>query len=118
MTLSKAFDARIHVATVVRDVDTVWQTQRSLLSYEMMIAEAEKRLAAIVSDTFAPDSRPNTTVGLGSVYREILRIAREIDADLIVMASHRPEMKDYLIGPNAARIVRHATCSVLVVRDS
>ena len=36
--------------------------------------------------------------------------------DLIVMASHRPELKDYLIGPNAARVVRHADCSVQVVR--
>jgi nucleotide-binding universal stress UspA family protein len=36
---------------------------------------------------------------------------------MIVMASHRPELKDYLLGPNAARVVRHAECSVLVVRN-
>jgi nucleotide-binding universal stress UspA family protein len=36
---------------------------------------------------------------------------------VIVLASHRPELKDYLLGPNAARVVRHAKCSVLVVRD-
>ncbi len=33
------------------------------------------------------------------------------------IGSHRPELKDYLLGPNAARVVRHANCSVLVVRD-
>jgi nucleotide-binding universal stress UspA family protein len=33
------------------------------------------------------------------------------------MASHRPELSDYLLGPNAARIVRHAKQSVLVVRE-
>jgi nucleotide-binding universal stress UspA family protein len=33
------------------------------------------------------------------------------------MGSHRPNMSDYLIGPNAARVVRHAPVSVLVVRD-
>jgi nucleotide-binding universal stress UspA family protein len=53
----------------------------------------------------------------GSIYSEILSVAREQQVDLIVMASHRPEMKDYLIGTNAARVVRHAACSVLVVRD-
>jgi nucleotide-binding universal stress UspA family protein len=58
------------------------------------------------------------TVGHGSIYAEILRASRDAGADLIVMASHRPEMKDYLIGANAARVVRHADCSVLVVRES
>lgn len=33
------------------------------------------------------------------------------------MAAHRPALKDYLLGPNAARVVRHSNCSVLVVRD-
>jgi universal stress protein F len=32
------------------------------------------------------------------------------------MASHRPEMRDYLIGPNAAHVAQHASCSVLVLR--
>ncbi|MBT6187404.1 MAG: universal stress protein, partial [Rhodospirillales bacterium] len=31
--------------------------------------------------------------------------------------SHRPALKDYLLGPNAAQVVRHADVSVLVVRD-
>ena len=44
-------------------------------------------------------------------------MADETNADLIVMASHRPELKDFLLGPNAARVVRHANCSVLVVRE-
>ena len=55
-------------------------------------------------------------VGEGSVYEVILKIAGDIDADLILMASHRPELQDYLLGPNASRVVRHATCSVLVHR--
>jgi len=33
-----------------------------------------------------------------------------------VLASHRPDLKDYLLGPNAARVVRHADRSVFVVR--
>ena len=52
----------------------------------------------------------------GTVYEMVLLTAKEIDADLIIIASHRPELKDYLLGPNAARVVRHANCSVLVVR--
>jgi nucleotide-binding universal stress UspA family protein len=48
---------------------------------------------------------------------EILGIAEEAGADLIVVGSHRPAMGDYLLGTNASRVVRHAGCSVLVARD-
>ncbi|MFV2033769.1 MAG: universal stress protein, partial [Halocynthiibacter sp.] len=52
-----------------------------------------------------------------NIYKTILTTADAIGCDLIVMASHRPEMQDYLLGPNAARVVRHANQSVFVVRD-
>ena len=55
-------------------------------------------------------------VAHGTIYEEILQAAKQIGCDLIVMASHRPELGDYLLGPNAARVVRHADCSVMVVR--
>ena len=42
--------------------------------------------------------------------------ASDWNADLIVVGSHRPVMSDYLLGSNAKTIVRHAQCSVLVVR--
>lgn len=53
----------------------------------------------------------------GTIYDEILRAVDKLEADVIVMGAHRPALKDYLLGPNAARIVRHARCSVYVVRD-
>ena len=46
----------------------------------------------------------------------ILEYAKEIGADLIIIASHRPGVQDYLLGSTAARVVRHAECSVLVDR--
>lgn len=52
----------------------------------------------------------------GTVYDQIIRAADEIGADAIVVGAHRPELRDYLVGPNAARVVRHAKQSVLVVR--
>lgn len=53
----------------------------------------------------------------GTIYDEILRAADKLGVDTIIMGSHRPALKDYLLGPNAARVVRHARCSVYVVRD-
>jgi len=53
----------------------------------------------------------------GTVYHEVLSAANKLKADLIVLGAHRPELKDYFLGPNAARIVRHAKQSVYVVRN-
>jgi len=53
----------------------------------------------------------------GTIYDEIMKAANKLDCQLIVMAAHRPELKDYLLGPNAARVVRHAKQSVFVVRS-
>ncbi|MEY8117350.1 universal stress protein [Falsihalocynthiibacter sp. BN13B15] len=50
------------------------------------------------------------------VYDEILRIAAKTKASLIVAGAHKADLKDNLLGPNAASIVRHANCWVSVVR--
>lgn len=55
-------------------------------------------------------------VTLGAAYHEILVTAEKDGADLIVLGAHRPDLRDYLLGPNAARVVRHSKCSVYVVR--
>lgn len=65
-----------------------------------------------------PPDRVTSSVRAGSVYREVLDEAKSVEADLIVVGSHRPTMATYLLGSNAAAIVRHAPCSVLVVRDA
>ena len=58
-----------------------------------------------------------TVVRLGSVGHEVIEEARVWGADLIVVASHRPKLATYVLGSHAAQIVRHAPCSVLVLRD-
>ncbi|MCP3868497.1 MAG: universal stress protein [Gammaproteobacteria bacterium] len=52
-----------------------------------------------------------------SIYSDILADAERSGADLIVIASHQPELSDYLLGSNAAKVVRHAKCDVYVVRS-
>ena len=56
-------------------------------------------------------------VASGRVYEVILKTARKAGTDLIVIGAHKPDFKDYLLGPNAARVVRHSECSVFVVRQ-
>ncbi|MEE1613760.1 universal stress protein [Microvirga sp. CF3016] len=78
--------------------------------------EAEKRLAELAAKVTLPAERVSAVVRLGSVYNEVLDEAEQTGTDLVVIGSHRPTMATYLLGSNAATIVRHAKCSVLVVR--
>jgi len=52
----------------------------------------------------------------GSISGRIIEAVESTKVDLVVMASHDPRITDYLIGSNAAHVVLHAPCSVLVVR--
>ena len=88
------------------------------LGYEVITSDPENRIAALIRRVNASDLKPNILVTRGaSIYGEILGVAEEAEADLVVVGSHRPAMKDYLLGTNAARLVRHARCSVLVARE-
>lgn len=78
---------------------------------------AREALAALAATIELPKDRLSQAVASGGVYHELLREATEWRADLIVVGSHRPVMSDYLLGSNAKTIVRHAQCSVLVVRE-
>ncbi len=62
------------------------------------------------------DAKVRHVVATGSAYEEILRVAGEANSGLIVIGAHKPDFADYLLGPNAARVVRHSKCSVHVVR--
>jgi nucleotide-binding universal stress UspA family protein len=53
----------------------------------------------------------------GKAYVEITEAARELQADLIVIATHGyTGLKHTLLGSVAERVIRHAGCPVLVVR--
>ena len=52
----------------------------------------------------------------GASGRAVTDWARDNGADLIVIASHRPQMSDIFLGSTAAWVVRHADCPVHVIR--
>ncbi len=46
----------------------------------------------------------------------LLRAVTDVDADLVVMASHVPDAIDYIWPSNGGKLAEHAACSVMVVR--
>jgi nucleotide-binding universal stress UspA family protein len=61
-----------------------------------------------------PDASAHVVEGHSG--RTILDWAESHSPDCIVIASHRPGMQDLLLGSTAAKVVRHATCAVHVIR--
>ncbi len=116
--LSRTEGARLHLLCVVPGFGMSLVSQYFPEGFEeKSLAEATRQLDDFIAKNVPAEIARRAIVANGSIYAEILKVARETGCDLIVVASQRPELKDYLLGPNAARVVRHATCSVLVVRD-
>ncbi|WP_163271074.1 universal stress protein [Chelativorans alearense] len=118
-------NARLTVMTVVPDLMTGLDYRYAIrgetggsADYDIkeIVSEALGRLNQVVSDATPEGMSVDTIARHGTVYEQILQVAEEIGADQIVIGAHRPQISDYLLGPNTARVVRHAKCSVNVVR--
>lgn len=116
--LCRAWDAELRVMTVVPHFGMPIVAQHFPDDFaETATAEAKLALDGLCAKHVPKDIRCQTIVVYGTIYEEILKTARMSKAEAVVMAAHRPELKDYLLGPNAARVARHAPCSVMVVRE-
>jgi universal stress protein F len=110
-------NAHLVVMTVVRDLAAMLEGAYVSFQLEHMVTEARRELNALVKRFDFGAIAVTTDVRFGSITSEILAAALANQADMIVMQSHRPEMLDRLIGPNAAHVALHAPCSVLVLRQ-
>ena len=75
-----------------------------------------QRLRELVPSSVRNYCQVTTAVREGAAYRQILRLSEEQAADLIVMGVHgRGAVDLMLFGSNTARVIRAATCPVLIV---
>jgi nucleotide-binding universal stress UspA family protein len=79
-------------------------------AYESILAEGAERLRSM---GFTPTAR----LGMGAPGPEIVGVAEEIDANLVVVG-HRPKgpLARWLFGNVGTYLVRHLRCSVLVAQ--
>ena len=116
--MCRAMGAKLNILTVVPDFGLPVVEQYFPKDAEAkMIAEAKRQLTEVCCADIPEDIKVRHIVAQGAIYHRIIEMADKVDADLIVVTAHRPELKDYLLGPNAARVVRHSERSVLVVRS-
>jgi nucleotide-binding universal stress UspA family protein len=117
VTLCQSLRASLALVTIVPDTRLMLEAQWSPIAFNEFVDSARARLYSL-ADTISGVGNVERHVEIGGVYASILAVAERTGVDLVVLAAHRPAMRDYLLGTNAARVVRHARCSVLVVRDS
>ena len=97
--------------------DPLVGTQLGLDEYERVVEEsAQRELGQLVGNSEA--GHPvHPVLGRGKAWREILRMAEEHHATLIVVATHGRHSLDRLVfGSTTENIIRRAHCPVLVVR--
>lgn len=123
--LADKFDAALHCMHVVDEAYQYWSSMgpESIPvgpPPEDLIALAETRMKNFVAEHFKDHQRqPITAVRLGRPFAEIIGYAREIEADLIVMATHgRGAIAHMLLGSTTEKVVRKASCAVLTVRGA
>ncbi len=108
-----ATGARIILLNVVEEIPNWAAVELPAGLLEKSRESSQSELEAIATAT---GMKMEVEVRTGHSYNTILEVAEEKNADLIIIASHRPGLRDYFLGSTAAKVVRHANCSVLVVR--
>jgi len=106
-------DGRLTLLNVVETIPNYVEAYLPPGTIENNVKDAQARLESIAAkaggDCVAHVVR-------GHAGQAILSHAGEIDADCIVISSHKPGVEDYFLGSTAARVVRHARCGIHVLR--
>ncbi|CAN0452000.1 unnamed protein product [Discosporangium mesarthrocarpum] len=113
--LAKSHNARIVLLHVVEEMPGYVSIHLPADLQKSAVAASQADLEVAAKKHGIGDSA-DIVVREGNPAADILDYADENAVDMIVMASHDPGLADYLLGSVAARVVRHAHCSVLVVR--
>lgn len=115
--MARSEGATLHVLNVVPDsgMAIVGASLSPDLSAKVM-EQAKTDLKAWAESAMPGDVDVQLHVSRGTVYDQIIKTAQTLGVDAIFVGAHRPELKDYLMGPNAARVARHAPQSVFVIR--
>nr|WP_298249189.1 universal stress protein [uncultured Halomonas sp.] len=118
VALCRSFGASLHVVTVLPDY-------RMPLVGSYFPKDFAKKARAAIGDAqhefihanVPEDITAQSVIVDGSPWEAIVKTAKKLEVDLIVMASHsKRKFADYVLGPNAEHVVHHSKVSVMIVR--
>lgn len=117
--LARQFNARITILHVVEPMPTAdFGAYPIALSQDQLLKEMKRTLDLFSRRKVAKNLLKETKISVGRPFQEITDAARNLKVDLIVIATHGyTGLKHAFLGSTAERVVRHAPCPVLTVRE-
>lgn len=118
LQMCRDYTASLHVVMVIPDFGLPLVGEFFPKEYaEKAKQTITNNLKEFVKTNVPKDIKVQRIVADGKAYEAILRVAKKIDAELIIMASHkRKRAADYVLGTNALRVVQMSKTSVIIVR--
>lgn len=105
------FSSRVNLPEII-EIETIHNSRLS-----GAVGSKLENLAADLGKTHG--MHVETIVSAGRVREEVVRVSREINADMIIMGTHGVSgFKEFFIGSNAFRVVMEADCPVLSIQKS
>ncbi|MDN6180437.1 MAG: universal stress protein [Halomonas subglaciescola] len=118
IALCRTFGASLHVVTVLPDMKMplvgAYFPKNFTQETHAAVVDAQR---AFISDNVPDDVQSQSVIVDGTPWEAIIKVGKQLDIDLIIMASHtKRKFVDYVLGPNAEHVVHHAKVSVMIVR--
>ena len=101
----------VHVIEPVKSIARLYLAEED-------IEKAQKATMEEVAKRLNREYDVESVILTGHAGKEIPDYAEKTGADCIVVGAHKPGLDDFFLGSTAARVVRHAKCSVHVLRQA
>ncbi|QRM89852.1 universal stress protein [Lacinutrix sp. WUR7] len=119
--LAKKYDAEILALHMLELSNALISNAENMQQEETVfyLKLAEKRFQEFLDKDYLKDAKVTPLVKHFKVFSEVSEVAKEHDADLIVMGSQGASgLKEVLIGSNTEKVVRHSDIPVLVIKEN
>jgi nucleotide-binding universal stress UspA family protein len=111
LSAAAEYDAELTLLHVLEDVP-------SSANIEEAIATATKQLDKLIPTEGVKAAKIKTVVRIGRAYQQIIQLALEIQADLLIMAVRGRNALDLAVfGSTTYRVIQLGSCPVLAVHD-
>ncbi|WP_299059845.1 universal stress protein [uncultured Polaribacter sp.] len=119
-SLAKKYNATIYALHML-DIQEISLSESEVYQQEKAIyflKIAEKKIKKFLEKDYLKELNVIPIIKHFKVFSEVTKIAEEVKADFIIMGSHGATgLKEFFIGSNTEKVVRHSNLPVLVIKN-
>lgn len=119
-SLAKKYNASIYALHML-DIQEVSLTESEVYQQEkavFFLKLAEKKIHNFLKKPYLEDLNVVPIIKHYKVFSEVNAVAKEVDADIIIMGSQGTSgLKEFFVGSNTEKVVRYAEVPVLVIKN-